>query len=143
MTSPTPSEILHNAVGREVRDAQLGIGSNLTLDLGDNHHLWIHQAAWRIEDSKQVFAGSEDDRAAITAAIAMLPGRVLSRAVARLPGLEASFDFEGLRLKAFPIGTQPSHEHWMLFFFGPHGERRVLVAGPGSAWSVETSQRQG
>lgn len=137
MTLP---DLLQNVVGREVRGAQLGIGSNLTLDLGDDHHLWIHQAAWRIEDSEQVFAGSEDDDATILAAIAMLPGRVLSRAVARLPGLEAGFDFEGLRLKAFPIGTQPGHEHWMLFFFGPHGERKVLVAGPGSEWSVETSR---
>ncbi|HEX8243085.1 MAG TPA: hypothetical protein VF541_06310, partial [Longimicrobium sp.] len=98
-------------------------------------HLWIYCAAWRLDRQGDVLAASEDPRELLAEAVRVLEGLALVAVDVRAPALETTFAFEnGVALHVFPIFSR-DYEHWLLYL--PDGQ--VLVAGPGSEWSVRTA----
>ena len=156
------ADALAAMAGREVWSAKLGIGSHLTVDLGDRleqrlvfggkertraigeWRLWIQLAAWRLEDDSQVLLGSEDPRPAIAEKIAVLHGRRITAVNVTAPALETVFDFDGVKLLVFPVhsglgsasDTSP-HTQWSLW--RPQGDIVSVSSGPDCGWAIEPS----
>lgn len=135
--------------GKRAWGASLGIGSFVTIEFGEplsptgnkgrthgEWHLWIYNSAWRLEEeNKKVLAASEDPRSKLEVAIQRLEGLAFYSVKLFTPALETVFTFEqGVVLRVFPIYSE-EFEHWMLYT--PDGN--VLVAGPGSSWSYQSS----
>lgn len=120
---------LAGLVGTEVRAAELGIGSFLTIDLsgagglGDigDWWLWVQQAAWRLEDSTDVLVGSEDPRPYIAERITVLRGRRITAVTVTAPAMETVFGFDGISLLVFPVHsalsarTGEAYDQWLLW----------------------------
>lgn len=144
LTPQEAEQALAGARGRPVWGTQLGVGSFLTLEIGDarpavpraggaaprphgEFHVWVYCSAWRIETPAAVLASSEDDRDALEATVQVLDGAVLAEARVDVPSLSLSLRFEdGTVLRTFSIFTA-GYEHWMVYL--PQGD--VLTAGPG------------
>jgi hypothetical protein len=131
-------ELVQSMVGRPAWSPALGIGSYLTLEVGaragthGEYHVWLYCTAWRLDRGAELLCGSEDDRGAITKAIAVMDGRTVAAAgVSDSLELTLGFD-DGTVLRAFPIFSR-GYEHWMVF--APNGY--VYTAGPGSIWTAE------
>lgn len=132
------------AYGRTAWGTALGVGSFLTVELGEQQaaptpqekthgefHLWVYCSAWRIETAQEIIASSEDPREALEAAVRHLDGRSLSEIRIERPSLSTVFSFSGgTVLRTFSIFSK-DYEHWM--FYLPDGS--VFTAGPGSTWS--------
>lgn len=136
---------LAGLVGREVWGPRLGVGSFITLELGERQtrtvrgretthgewHLWVYCSAWRIDGEEDVVVASEDAREEIPDRLERLDGRRVSGVSVAAPSLELTVAFDdGLTLRVFPIFSS-TFEHW--FLYTPDGN--VLSAGPGAAWS--------
>ena len=135
-------------VGQTAWGAAIGHGSYLTVEFGDplppersdgrphgRWHLWVADAAWRIEGADLLVA-SEDVRNRLERAAEALNGRTLHRVRVVPPALETTFTFDGddggLDLRVFPVhGT--GYEHWSLY----RDDDTVLVVGPGDRFTVE------
>ncbi|MFE2912275.1 hypothetical protein ACFRKE_28200 [Kitasatospora indigofera] len=149
------TDLIEPLLGHEARAPRLLHGSNLAIDFGRPNepfvgpvlqgewHLWIAMAAWRIERSEGVVAGSEDPRPVLEPAVGMIGGRRLTGVDIRMPSLETAFDFDGLRLLVFPVHSRRDvpdpAEHWLLRT--PAGD--VVTAGPGSEWSIDKANTGG
>jgi hypothetical protein len=127
---------LQPLVGLKAWGVAPGEGSFVTLEFGQpvaregrkthgEWHLWVYRCAWRIDGPNGMVAGSEDERATLSAAVAGLDGRQLD-GIDILDSLEAIWTFGDLSLRLFPCGSEL--EHWMVFT--PDG--RVITAGPGN-----------
>lgn len=153
---------LAGLVGTEVRAAELGIGSFLTIDLsgagdhgGHGGHgdlsdrgdwwLWVQQAAWRLEDSTGVLLGSEDPRPYIAEQITVLRGRRITAVTVTAPAMETVFGFDGISLLVFPVHsalsarTGEAYDQWLLW--RPQGDILSVSPGPDWAWTTEPSTR--
>lgn len=154
---------LAGMVGSAVWSTELGIGSHLTVDLGDRMErrleirgkehvsvvgewrLWIQLAAWRVQDSADVLLGSEDPRPFIAEKIAVLRGRRVTAVEVTAPALETVFDFDGIRLLVFPVNSALSvqsetsvHPQWSLW--RPQGDVVSVSPGPGRSWVTQPSR---
>lgn len=146
------ASLLAGVVGLAPWSAWQGVGSMLTLEFGEpqpedaaghargSWSLWVQMASWRIEAGRELLAGSEDSREVIAEALDRICGRRLTGVSADGPVLDATFDFEGVRLKTFSIYAHPAqdgepYDNWM--FFCP--DRRVLVVGQDERWSLDAS----
>ncbi len=146
-------ELLAYLAGRRAWSPRLGIGSFLTLEIGEatapsttrrgrevthgEYHMWVYCSAWRIDLGSEILCGSEDDREHIETTIARLDGRtVVGAETSDAFELTVRFD-DTTTLRTFPIFSA-GYEHWMVF--APNGF--VYTAGPGSTWSAEP-QRAG
>ncbi|MFC8723525.1 hypothetical protein [Kitasatospora sp. NPDC057198] len=116
-----------------------GWGSFVDMEFGDplppdgrgkvygRWHLWVMMAAWRLEDADRVLAGSEDH--GLQESLDYLEGRPLTEVLIDPGTLATVFDFDGLRLRTFPLyRTDPDegeYDHWLLWL---DGSGDVLVA---------------
>ncbi|MFF4341429.1 hypothetical protein ACFY00_16025 [Kitasatospora sp. NPDC001540] len=116
-----------------------GWGSFVDMEFGDplppdqdgrvygRWHLWVMMAAWRLESADRVLAGSED--AALQQALDHLEGRPLTDVLIAPGTLATTFDFDGLRLRTFPLYRPDpdghEYDHWLLWL---DGSGDVLVA---------------
>ena len=157
------ADALAGMTGVEAWSVELGIGSYLTVDLGrqleDRYtvrgrvvtrlvgewSLWIRLAAWRVEDEAQVLLGSEDPRPMIAEKIAVLRGRRVTAVTVTPPALETVFDFDGIRLRTFPVDSgvaslpgEPPDVQWSLW--RPQGDIVSVTPGAEEAWTVEPSK---
>lgn len=146
LTPQDAEQAFFAARGRPAWGTRLGVGSFLTVELGDERpatgtsgtggprshgefHVWVYCSAWRIETPTAVLASSEDDRDSLEAAVRVLDGKVLADARVDSPSLSLALTFEdGTTLRTFSIFTD-GYEHWMLYL--PQGD--VITAGPGTA----------
>lgn len=158
------ADALAGMTGAEAWSVQLGVGSFLTIDLGEpvedrypvrgpektrivgQWELWVQVAAWRLEDMQQVLVACEDPRAVIVEKIAVLRGRRVTAVTVTPPALETVFDFDGVRLCVFPVHSAPPsasggsvHTQWSLW--RPQADIVSVRPGSGTAWIVESSKR--
>jgi hypothetical protein len=154
---------LAGLVGSAVWSTKLGIGSHLTVDLGDRMEqrleirgkeyvgvvgewrLWIQLAAWRVQGPAEVLLGSEDPRPFIAEKITVLRGRRITAVEVTAPASETVFDFGGIRLLVFPVNSalsvQPEtsvHPQWSLW--RPQGDVVSVGPGPGRTWVAQPSR---
>jgi len=157
------ADALAPMTGAQAWSASLGLGSMLTIDLGGQlddrftaggqevtrlvgeWSLWIRLAAWRLEDSSAVLAGSEDPRPVIAEEIAVLRGRRVTGVTVTPPALETVFDFDGIRLLTFPVSSgvasvpgESAQAQWSLW--RPQGDIVSVTPGAQQAWIVEPSK---
>lgn len=133
---------LSRALGLRTWGAKIGIGSFLTLELGNpkprdpsagEFLIWIYCSAWRIETSSRVVVSSEDPRKNMESNVGILDDTRLKNVIIEPPSLSASFWFHNeVVLRTFSIFSH-DYEHWMFHF--PDGS--VLQAGPSSALTIE------
>lgn len=144
----TAQEIADRAVGEICWRAERGHGSFLTFDFGQRvsgpyrdrgeWHLWIYFGDWTLSEPDKVLATDSDDHAVIEAAAGRFAGSRLVNVSIDDTSLEATFQFEhGLRLDVRPnsCDEDPDEDWWLLFT----PDERVLVVGPGPAWSYKNS----
>lgn len=152
LTSSEVSRHLAGLVGQRAWGAALGHGSFLTVDFGEARsvsrsrrlperqhgawHVWLYCCAWRLDGPSGMIVASEDPREHIAAAVSALNGLVVEEAsIADAGGCALQLCFEnGTKLTTFSICSQ-EYEHWFVYLPG----RMVITAGPGSAYSVDSS----
>lgn len=132
------------AYGRTAAATTLGEYALLTVELVETegqgadrrYRLSISGAVWRLEDGDTVLAASADESDDLAERVARLNGRALVSVAVEPRSLSARFAFDGgLSLVTFSVYTH-AVEHWALC--RPDGT--VLVAGPGSAWSIDSTE---
>ena len=153
---------LAGMVGSEVWSTELGIGSHLTIDMGDRiqqrktfrgkeyfhivgeWRLWVQLAAWRLEDTANVLLGSEDSRPAIAEGISVLQGRRVTAVEVRSPGFDTLFHFGDIRLLLFSVYSalsappgESAPTQWSLW--RPQGDIVSVELGPSGGWTTEPS----
>lgn len=129
--------LVSSAVGQTVWGVKLGYGTFVTAELGKalppaktglpSHgewHLWVHDAAWRVELNDGTLAGSEDPERSMTSVVGGLDGGVLEAVVIVPPTFDALFVFSTGLLRTFAV-KRSTPRNWM--FFLPNG--RVIEAG--------------
>jgi len=143
MNKLTINSIEKNIAGKDAWGFKLGIGSFMTIDLGEKilnerngvvygeWHLWIQCCAWRIDKNKKMWIGSEDNRESIINKINLLSNLQLQRLQINRYNLSATLYFtDEIILRLFPFITE-EYEHWVLFT----PSNKVLIAGPGNNYS--------
>lgn len=140
-------------IGLEARNAQLGYGSFITIDFGENiiikgkkasndfergkWHLWVYMCTWRLEQNGEPIVGAGDEREVLRLKISLLTGKKLLQVKILNKSFDIIFDFEnGYRLLLFSFVVEDD-EQWM--FFTPN--RKVFTAGPGTNWEYEDSSK--
>lgn len=140
-------------IGLEARNAQLGYGSFITIDFGENiiikgkkpsndfergeWHLWVYMCTWRLEHNGEPIIGAGDEREVLRLKIPLLNGKKLLQVKVLNKSFDTILDFEkGYRLLLFSF-TVEDDEQWM--FFTPN--KKVFTAGPGTNWVYEDSSK--
>ncbi|MFB7949246.1 hypothetical protein ACFC6L_30520 [Kitasatospora phosalacinea] len=143
MTTVTPEQArlrIAPLLGLPAWRVERGWGSFVDVQFGDplppdrdgtvrgRWHLWVMMAAWRLESTDHVLAGSEDTH--LQQALDHLEGRPLTDVLITPGTLATTFEFDTLRLRTFPLhrADPDGHEydHWLLWL---DGTGDVLVAG--------------
>jgi hypothetical protein len=147
------NNLLINIKGQNAWGAKLGHGSFLTIEFGKalmpnpetgaihgEWHLWIYMCSWRIEKNGCFLVGCEDKRSKIGKVIEQINGNCLISFNVLVPSLDAILQFENkITLNLFSIISEDNDgggQHWMLFM----PNKNILVAGPGSRWTVERTE---
>jgi hypothetical protein len=129
-------------------NVSLGVGSFITLEFGEplplgeqdkrihgEWHLWVYMCAWRLEKNNEFIAGCEDPRDQLIEDVKLMEGLAIKSIEILAPACDTIIHFEDeVILRLFSIYSK-ENEHWMLF--APDGN--VLVMGPGTSWSYESS----
>ena len=137
--------ILNEMKGLKTRNVQLGHGSFLTIDFGQdlliriktNHgieefkrgewHLWTYICAWRLDIKGIPIIGSEDERKKIAKEIVKLENKELVNIEILNEAFDIVLKFENeIVLLLFSFSVK-EFEHWKLYT----PERKALIVGPG------------
>ncbi len=135
----------------KARNVQLGHGSFLTIDFGEDilvkvktrqgvkefnrgeWHLWVYMCVWRLDIGDEPFIGSDDKREIIKEKIVKLENKKLCNVEIVNKAFDVKLEFEDeITLFLFSFNTQ-EFEQWMLFT----PDKKVMTAGPGKNLSYE------
>jgi hypothetical protein len=146
-------ESVRQLVGKPAWGSRIGFGTFLTIEFGKRirplvkiavpsgeWHLWLYGCDWRIEQSGEVVAASQDTREHLMAAARRLEGKILESVSLDSPAYDATYRFNGgVILRTFSIYSEEGGmRSWYLFT--PVG--KVLAVGPGSILEWHKSERQ-
>lgn len=147
----TAQEVLARMAGEACWRAERGHGTFLTFDFGQRvhgphrdrgtWHLWVYAGDWRLRGPDGVLATDQDELPVIDRAIARFEGARLARVTLNSASLDTTFDFEqGVRLDITSNSDAETRDADWWLLFTP--DERVLVVGPGPAWSYRPSSER-
>jgi hypothetical protein len=150
------TSLFNKILGKKPTRVNLGHGSFLVFDFGRDFeeqiktrsggfktiyfgewHLWVYMCAWRIDKNNKPFIGSNDSRSLIEQKLCALEKKELTEVIILNDSFDTKLVFDDeyqLHLFSFQV---TDNEQWKLFT----PERKVFVAGPGSEWSYQDSNK--
>jgi hypothetical protein len=142
----TIQERLKGWLGHRPSSISLGVGSNVTIDFGEQltvqatptqtyvrgeWQLWVQHSCWRIEARNKVIAGSDDDRERLERALRYIVNNTLVAVELSPPAPDVVMRFDaGVVLRLFPFNFSRNYVHWSLYM----PSRDVLVFGGVKPW---------
>lgn len=129
--------------GMPIRQTTIGERNALSIEFGTQDRTVVFRSTigsvWRWQTDDRMIVASGDSRDDVSAAIAGLVGRRLSRIGAQSPSQTVRLEFDNSSsLFVFPVTTD-WWEHWTIDY--PDGW--VLTSGPGSGWDWDSQQPGG
>jgi len=131
--------------GEKIYEAQLQIGSMISLDFGKpcpgsewrgEWGLRIEQSIWNLNMGEKGIIAADDTRDAIVLCLGYMVGAALVGIKIRPPSLDTTLWFSnGFGMRLFPIFSQfKEHRHdWLLYT----PDNQVLTIGCGAFWSYK------